>query len=225
VTGTTTGEDRVSVQAATHATYRALGSLFLPPDEERLAMLVTAVPQLHRVTEPLEGMAGHRSWIALLDRLAALDDDGVDAMAPEYTNLFLSGSRDYTVQPFESSHVPVSEFDVATVSAAVEARYRRAGFQLVSKGGLPDHIAVELEFCASLAHLEGDTSDDTKAERYRSQRRSFLADHLTRWLPSFIDQLQGVTPGSIYADAAVAARDAAADDELVIDAMSATWSA
>lgn len=225
MTGATTGEDHVGVAAARHATYRTLGSLFLPPDEERLALLVTAEPELRRVTGPLEGLAGNRSWVRLLDRLAALDDDGADAMTSEYTNLFLSGSRDHAVQPFESSHVPVSEFDIATVSAAVEARYRKAGFQLVSKGELPDHVAVELEFCASLTHLEGDATDETEAARFRAQRRDFLADHLTRWLPSFIDRLGRVAPRSIYCDAAVAARDTVADDALVIDAVSASRSA
>lgn len=209
------------VPAAQHAVYRVLGSFFLPPDPDRLATLVAAVPELERVTWPLVGMAGHRTWTGLLRLLESLDDDDVERMGTEYTSLFLSGSRDLTVQPFESSYVPVSEYEVASVSAAVEARYRRAGLQLTSKGELPDHLAVELEFCAYLCHREGDEIDDNDAGRWRAERRAFLSDHLVRWLPSFAEKLAHVMPDSPYLQAAEVARAVTADDLVVIEAFAA----
>jgi len=166
-------------------------------------------------------MTGHRAWTSLLRRLESLDDDDVERMGTEYTSLFLSGSRDLTVQPFESSHVPVSEYEVASVSAAVEARYRRTGLQLASKGELPDHLAVELEFCAYLCHQEGDATDDEEAARWRAERRAFLSDHLVRWLPSFAEKLARVMPQSAYLRAAEVARAVTADDLVVIDAFAA----
>lgn len=215
------GDLSSGVPAAQHAVYRVLGSFFLPPDPDRLSTLVAAVPELERVAQPLEGLAGHRTWTGLLRRLESLDDDDVERMGTEYTSLFLSGSRDLTVQPFESSYVPVSEYEVASVSAAVEARYRRAGLQLTSTGELPDHLAVELEFCAYLCHQEGDTTDDSDAARWRAERRAFLSDHLVRWLPSFAEKLARVMPDSPYLQAAEVARAVTADDLVVIDAFAA----
>ncbi|MEX0985479.1 MAG: molecular chaperone TorD family protein [Actinomycetota bacterium] len=215
-------DDHVSgVPAAQHAVYRVLGSLFLPPEPDRLARLVAAAPELERVALPLEGMTGHRAWTALVGRLGSLEDDDVDRMRTQYTGLFLSGSRDLTVQPFESSYAQVSEYDIATVSAAVETRYRRAGIQLASKGELPDHVAVELEFCAYLCHQEGDADTDVDAARWRAERQSFLIDHLVRWLPDFAGKLARVMPESVYTEAAAVVRAVTADDLVIIDALAA----
>lgn len=211
----------LGVPAAQHAVYRALGSFFLPPEPDRLATLVAAAPELERVALSLEGMTGHRAWTALVRRLASLDDDDVDRMRTQYTGLFLSGSRDLTVQPFESSYAKVSEYDIATVSAAVEARYRRAGIQLASKGELPDHLAVELEFCAYLCHQEGDAEADVDAAQWRAERQSFLVDHLVRWLPDFAGKLARVMPGSVYTEAAEVVRAVTADDLVIIEALAA----
>jgi TorA maturation chaperone TorD len=205
--------------AAQHAVYRVLGSFFLPPEPDRLATLVAAAPELERVATPLEGMTGHRAWTALVRRLGSLEDDDVDRMRTQYTGLFLSGSRDLTVQPFESSYAKVSEYDIATVSAAVETRYRRAGIQLASKGELPDHVAVELEFCAYLCHQEGDADTDVDAAHWRAERQSFLVDHVIRWLPDFAGKLARVMPESIYTEAAAVVRAVTADDLVIMDAL------
>lgn len=215
------GEVLSGVPAAQHAVYRVLGSVFLPPEPDRLAMLVAAVPEIERVAQPLEGMAGHRAWTSLVHRLGSLDDDDVDRMRTQYTGLFLSGSRDLTVQPYESSYAPVSEYDIATVSAAVESRYRRAGIQLATTGELPDHVAVELEFCAYLCHQEGDAVSDVDAAHWRAERRSFLDDHLIRWLPDFAAKLARVMPDSLYTEASEVVRGVAADDLVIIDALAA----
>lgn len=205
--------------AARHAMYRILGTLLLPPTEERLATIVTALPTLTNITQPLDGTAGHRAWTDLLRSLESLDDSDLEVMASEYTSLFLSGSRDLTVQPFESSHVEVSEYDIATVSAAVESSYRQANVALVSSGQLPDHLAVELEFCAYLCHCEGDAEDDVAAARWRDDRRTFLHAHLLRWLPAFIAELRRVMPESLYATVAETALSVAEDDRLLIEAI------
>jgi TorA maturation chaperone TorD len=209
------------VPSAQHAVYRVLGSFFLPPEPDRLATLIAAAAELERIAGPLEGMTGHRTWSALVRRLGSLEDDDVDRMRTQYTGLFLSGSRDLTVQPFESSYAQVSEYDIATVSAGVESRYRRAGIQLASKGELPDHVAVELEFCAYLCHQEGDADTDVEAAHWRAERQSFLVDHLVRWLPAFAGKLALVIPGSVYAEAAEVVRAVTADDLLIIDALAA----
>jgi len=215
-------DDHLSgVPAAQHAVYRVLGSFFLPPEPDRLATLVAAAPELERVAGPLEGMTGHRAWTALVRRLGSLEDDDVDRMRTQYTGLFLSGSRDLTVQPFESSYAQVSEYDIATVSAAVETRFRRAGIQLASKGELPDHVAVELEFCAYLCHQEGDADTDVDAAHWRAERQSFLVDHLVRWLPDFAGTLARVMPESIYTEGAAVVRAVTADDLVIIDALAA----
>jgi TorA maturation chaperone TorD len=205
------------VPAAFHSAYRTLGGLFLPPEEARVGTLLEATPELDRLTGVLAGLGCHPGWLRLLDRLASLDAAAYERLAADHTNLFLSGSMALAVQPFESSHVPISEYDVGLVGAEVDARYRRAGLT-ANPGHLPDHVAVELEFCAALCHLEGDAEDERVAARWRSERRAFLEDHLTRWLPSFVEALEAKRPGGLHAEAAAVARDVVRDDLLVMGA-------
>ena len=210
-----------SVAAAMNAMYRVLGSLFLPPTDERMATLVTAVPELRRLTAPLDGLPGARAWASVLDDLASVDDDELARMGSDFTSMFLSGSRELAVQPYESSHVQVSEYDVATVSAAVESCYRRAGVEPTSRGELPDHLAVELEFCAYLCHREGEADDGPSASRWRADRAAFLTEHLLRWVDVFATEISRAQPASRYAPWAAAARAVAEDDLIVMDALRA----
>jgi TorA maturation chaperone TorD len=208
-----------SPAVAHHAIYRVLGSLFLPPTDERMASVVVAVPELLHVTEPLEGMAGYRSWLRLLRRLEALDDDDLHRMGSEYTNLFLSGSRAFAVQPYESAHVRISEYDVATISASVESCYRRSGVELAASGELPDHIAIELEYCAYLCHQEGEAERDDDLVRWRRLRVAFLTAHLLRWVPSFERSLAAVMPETIYLEVARTGIAVAQDDLVLSEAL------
>jgi TorA maturation chaperone TorD len=217
------GSDRTAgtslpLATAFHAAYRTLGTLFLPPEEERVATLVEATPELVRLTDVLADLPSHPGWLRLLDRLGALDDAAFERLAADHTNLFLSGSIDLAVQPFESSHVPISVYDVGLIGAEVDARYRRAGLRTAGPGHLPDHVTVELEFCAALCHLEADAEDERVASRWRSERRGFLEGHLVRWLPAFVSALEAKRPQGLHAQAATVARGVAGDDLLVIAA-------
>lgn len=125
----------------------------------------------------------------------------VDAMelAREYVRLFRGPVR-ALVYPYESMYVDGEVMGPSTLDAV--ERYREAGLG-VSEGfrDLPDHISTELEFMYYLASMEQrclDEGDDAGSQHFSGLRRSFLQDHLARWVPGFADRVIGNTTSPFY---------------------------
>jgi TorA maturation chaperone TorD len=209
-----------AVAGARRVVYRTLAAVLLPPEEERLATLVIAAPELRRLTEPLEGSEPFPAWLEFVDRLAAFGQNDLERAGRDHTMLFQSGSPDRSVPPYESSHIAVPEFGQAMVSAQVETCYRAAGLVMadVARGELPDHVAVELEFLAFLCGQEA-SAEEEMAARWRAEQRSFLEGHLLRWLGTFEARLKEVAPGSEPTRATSVARAFAQHDILLLEAL------
>lgn len=206
------------VAAAFHAAYRLLASLFLPPEGERLATVVVAIPELRSITHPLSTLACGPSLSELLDRLEAFDDAELERLATDHAALFLSGSLDRAVQPYESWHLGRPDHEQPSASSELGRRYRASGLAVAIPGELPDHVAVELEFCAYLCHQEGD-AEGPAVERWRRERRAFLVEHPLRWLDAFERALTESMPETAYAGFARSARLVATDDQLLLDVL------
>jgi TorA maturation chaperone TorD len=210
--------ETTATAAAFHAAYRVVASLFLPPEDARLATVVMAIPELRSITWPLSNLACGASLDRLLTQLEGLDDADVERLGTDHAGLFLSGSRDRAVQPYESWHVEAGGYERPTVSAALSSRYREAGLVVGLPGELPDHVAVELEFCAYLCHQEGD-AEEAAVRRWREERRSFLVEHPLRWLDAFERALTASAPDTPYVGFARTARLVATDDRMLLDVL------
>jgi TorA maturation chaperone TorD len=209
--------DVVGTAAAFHAAYRVLGALFLPPEGERVATVVTAIPELRHVLWPLSNLACGRPLDRVLARLEGFEDADLERLAADHAALFLSGSRDLAVQPYESWHLGVDGYEQPAASATLATLYRTAGLAVGLPGELPDHVAVEREFCAYLCHEEGDAQDQLERHRWRRERRAFLEEHPLRWLGSFEQALGRSIADSLYVDLARTARVVASDDRMLLD--------
>jgi DMSO reductase family type II enzyme chaperone len=69
-----------------------------------------------------------------------------------------------------------------------------------------DHITIELEFMAFLAHKEAyalASNGEEQAEICREAQRKFLNDHLGRWVPLFTKRLKEKAKDGIYQKLAV----------------------
>jgi TorA maturation chaperone TorD len=211
-------DEATSTAAAFHAAYRVISSLFLPPEPDRVATVVIAVPELRLITSPLSSLTCGPVLDGLLADLEGFDDEHVERLAADHAALFLSGSPDRAVQPYESWHVRAGDYEQPAVSAVLSAVYRDAGLAVGIPGELPDHVAVELEFCAYLCHQEGDV-DEVSAPRWRRERRAFLIEHPLRWLGAFEHAVRRSIPETRYSGFARAARAVAAADRILLDAL------
>lgn len=76
--------------------------------------------------------------------------------------------------------------------------------------GLPDHIAVELEFMQEILAREAKAlkkGDDAEAEALRRIEEEFLTKHLVKWVPEFCRRIEGEAELPFYKGIAVLTRD------------------
>jgi DMSO reductase family type II enzyme chaperone len=156
--------------------YSFLSDAFLYPDENWSEDL----PLLDGILSDLDGFApnllGHRLSLHPLE-LAALQ--------AEYRRTFgAAGSLCY-----ETEYGLPHEYRQSQELADINGFYRAFGFTI---GGRvrerPDHVAVELEFMGILALKEAYTANNGPVEHFEvclEAQRTFLRDHLGRWIDLF----------------------------------------
>src|SRR5690606_6118701 len=87
------------------------------------------------------------------------------------------------VSPYEGSNVTVTAGGVTPRLAEIAGYYQ--AFKMHVCHDRPDHVVAELEFLAFATMLESDAlavSDEERAEIAAEAARSFLRDHIGRWL-------------------------------------------
>ncbi len=185
--------------------YRWLALGFYPPDVDLITALATGqmVAEIEASTAWLgqdrdqlaESVRALRGCAGL--SLADLDE--------EYSRLF--GKSIERVAPRETAYRWRDVHDLSTVSPAsnsivrtLQQEYQQ--FNVAPIPGQEDHVAVELEFLSYLCEREAAnwaSSAGEAARLLRRQQRSFLDDHLGRWLSEFCQRvLERSTPQALF---------------------------
>ncbi len=178
--------------------YRLLASLFLYPDDERLATLKPVAKEL--LENPIwEGYPFSAHVQELLEHLAKLNLEAPKPIIDAYNRLFLVRPQ---APPHETFYTDAQGQFRGLLTSQLEEEYLQAGLAVSPDlNELPDHIAVELEFMAFLCSQEIEAleaENGTKAQEYRNNQRSFMAAHLARWFPKFAKRIVKAEPESIY---------------------------
>lgn len=161
----------------------------------------------------------------LSDLRAALDETGhqralerlptmvTSADAAELRRRWVRWFEQGRVAPYECSNTPPSAGGHTPRLADIAGFYRAFGMQV--HGDRPDHLVAELEFASwatlaeAAARAEG---NEEGAEVCASAMRSFLRDHLGRWLEAFAARVTGNEALSPWAPYAAAAASLVAND-------------
>jgi TorA maturation chaperone TorD len=183
--------EQISLLGALSGVFAVLSEVFLEPEADikiRLAELLNECPAN---CPGLEGLPG-----ALAGMLKHCDKS--QRQAAEYVRLFLHGSVNSTVQPYESVYThgrlmaPECLEDLRTLHEAAGIR-PRTGVALP-----PDHLGLELEFLAFV--LEQVTqSDVNEASKWQVIAEGFLRRHLVPFGRHFVRRLEEVKPHPYYA--------------------------
>lgn len=206
--------------------YRALALVFRPPDAERLHALCTReLPELEGSLARLGAAEATRMAAARLRaRLEAAEADGLRVA---YERSF-EPSGGLRCPPWETSHTVEtpqhamrSTFELADVAGF----YRAFGVELEPGGERPDHVAVELEFMhllsvkEAVAHAE--QGPEEHAQTCHEAQRSFVRDHLGRFVGVLAGCLEAAAADPTYAEAGAVLEAFVAEDAARLDALPA----
>ena len=146
-------------------------------------------------------------FLGVLKDLETEEAEGIDAffqkpeselledLAVEYTRLFLGPGKH--ISPHESIHHQRNDGQWGKLWGASTAEVKKL---IESTGltysedfkGLPDHIAVELEFMQQLTFREEQAwmdADVDAAVSCQQAEKNFIEEHLIRWIPDFCEKV------------------------------------
>jgi anaerobic sulfite reductase subunit A len=110
-------------------------------------------------------------------------------LALEYARIFLGAGGQDSAFPFESVYSTPERLLMQEARDRVLEQYRQEGLDRATHFHEPeDHIALELEFMAYLcqqAALAFNNEHRPTATHYLAKQKSFLEQHLLRWVPEF----------------------------------------
>jgi len=173
---------------------RALARLFVVPGQD-LGDVVALLKQAGG--DGTDALAVRLRVLA--DRLASSDRE---AFAISYARLFL-GPFEPRVPPYASWFLETDQSMMGPVAQAAAAAYAAAGLGPADgPRELPDHVAVELEFCYLLGY-RGIEEGDLEA---LTQLGAFWRDQMLPWLPAFADAVAEHADHPVFAAAAEALR-------------------
>lgn len=183
--------DSIALARDRMLTYQLLSSLYFTE------VSVDLLDQLRRnASLPAGKLADYARELSAQD----LEGARVDAAA-DFARLFL-GMSAHPVSPYESVFTSPEHLLMQDARDEVLSMYRSEGFAYSVRGNLPeDHIAAEMEFMALLCEKEieaYENDDSEEVERVSRVQRSFVADHLSAWIPEFCDQVQSRSRTLLY---------------------------
>jgi TorA maturation chaperone TorD len=119
----------------------------------------------------------------------------VEELAVEFTGLFIGPGT--FISPHESVHHVREDGDYGKLWGADTVRVKKfieaAGLNYQSDfGGMPDHIAAELEFMQKLEERYAQAMADNETELAKNLlliKGRFLAEHLLAWAPGFFNKV------------------------------------
>ena len=123
-------------------------------------------------------------------------DELYEELIDEFTLLFV-GPYKLPVQPYESIWVTKKMGGETLVN--LKDVYRKAGIGKSKSYPEPeDHIAFELRFMNFLCEGVSSSKNDLEMLELFNQQKSFLCDHLLKWVPDFCDALYDYEKSDFY---------------------------
>lgn len=189
------------VAASRSQCYRALAIAFSFPDTALVESLSSG--RFTRDFSQASGWLGEDQacLVRLLAGLDASTGAPLDAYQAEYNRLF-NRSID-RVSPCEASYrwKEAGALTGAREDLIYNLKHQYGQFGVSCASDMEDHAAVELEFLALLCDREAvfwESGAPKSARSLRSKQRTFVDDHLSRWLPEFNHRLKNRAGDTFY---------------------------
>ncbi|MFQ5517354.1 MAG: molecular chaperone [Acidimicrobiia bacterium] len=189
-----TGEERALARAAV---YRLASLAFTYPIQEAFTDLADAAPVAAAGAELMDeataaAVAAMRATLETTDRAA------LEAAHQHAFTLSYNADCPLYETAFSANHL----FQQAHHQADISGFYQAFGIH--PHGERPDHLALELEFMYLLTLKEATARERREGQHVavcRSAQRTFLRDHLARWIPLAASRIALAGGGGFYTDA------------------------
>lgn len=184
------------------AAYGVASRLLLAPVDDVLLVRLTDTdllaewPQCH-CEESVRGLASMRRSLA--------EGESVEALAADFARLFV-GPPSLIPPPYESAYRPTE--DLHHESVAVDARDAGNVFGLEPRStarGDGDHLGLELAAAGRLclaAREAARRGDEAETARWVAAHHDLLAEHLLRWAPGCLREIESAAGTHFYRGAA-----------------------
>ena len=129
-----------------------------------------------------------------------LREKPLELLQAEYTRLFISGYPETPCPPYESFYLEGKLLGEAALQ--VISFYEDWG--LTVDPSLCDHLSTELEF---MAFLTAATNVSEITEKAKLSKEKFYQNHLKKWVPQFLTDLQNYAQIKEYKKIAILLRD------------------
>ncbi len=139
-----------------------------------------------------------------MDKIDLHSEQELEDLLWEYTRLFI-GPYKLPCPPWESVYTSGKRLMMQDAYDEVKDLYNEVGLKIDHSDIMPDHIGAELNFLAVL--YEKLNRDSERRSYYRDMAKRFMDEHLMRWIPQFILDMEEATNLIFYKALAQATRD------------------
>jgi len=192
--------------------YRALAQVFRAPNPESIQQARDHyLPELCEALERLTEDSNSAEIPDLVARARVLsdiwNDSEAEALCKGHHDAFdeSSGKRSASTEMDQLDGPPQLEMTRTFEMADVAGFYKAFGVEVGPGGERVDHITTELEFMNLLAVKESialqQEGEGEHAQICRDASRSFLRDHLGRWVRPFAEKLEAAAAAPSYTEA------------------------
>jgi TorA maturation chaperone TorD len=139
-----------------------------------------------------------------IDEIDQNSEQELEDLLWEYTRLFV-GPYKLPCPPWESVYTSAKRLMMQEAYDEVQDLFNELGLKIGDPNIMPDHIGAELNF---LAVLFGNLHNNPgKRVYYKDIAKRFLDEHLMRWLPQFISDMEEAANLKFYKALAQVTKD------------------
>ena len=139
-----------------------------------------------------------------IDEIDQNSEQELEDLLWEYTRLFV-GPYKLPCPPWESVYTSAKRLMMQEAYDEVQGLYNGLGLKMGDPNIMPDHIGAELNF---LAVLFGNLHNNPgKRVYYKDIAKRFLDEHLMRWFPQFISDMEEAANLKFYKALAQVTKD------------------
>ncbi len=154
-----------------------------------------------------------------LKQFAASFNGDIKSLQDEYNILFVIPLKRTYVKPYES--VYLTGLMLQEPTNCVKRFYGESGIDISETFPDPaDHVGLELEFMKMLCEKEIDSLNEKNTEKtikYLGLEKSFLEEHLLKWIPALVDEICEKSENYFYRGISIFLRDFIFFDKVQVD--------